>query len=113
MQSMANKMVAVGALVPYAAYAGAYYLRRHHHFGQRGNSYLFATEYVGLRVDERLDSFKRRHLGRNENDHDEHFYGSYCPRFAYSWSSACRSGGRLYGWLPGSYRRNGRTYRDY
>ncbi|MFE4415748.1 DNRLRE domain-containing protein [Streptomyces sp. NPDC056821] len=111
-QSVANKVVAVVAIVPYSAYAGAYYLRRHSRKGMH-SGFLFGVEVAGLRADERLDAFKRHHLGRKESTYDEHQYGSYCPRFMYSWSSACRSGGFLHGWLPGSYRKNGRVHRDY
>ncbi|MFJ9929507.1 RHS repeat-associated core domain-containing protein [Streptomyces misionensis] len=78
-QSLANNVVAVGAIAPYAVYAGAYHVRRW--FGRWGNSYLLTLEIAGLRADERLDDFKRRHLGRHEDTYDEHIHGSYCPRF--------------------------------
>lgn len=114
-QSAANAVVAVGAIFPYAIYAGTYHLRhrlsRRHRRGLYGRA-MRKFEYYNLRIDEGLDSFKRHHLGRNESNYDEHIRGSYCPRFMYSWSSQCRRGGHLYGWLPGSYRRHGRVYRD-
>ncbi|SEE03418.1 RHS repeat-associated core domain-containing protein [Streptomyces misionensis] len=80
-QSLANNVVAVGAIAPYAVYAGAYHVRRRHRFGRWGNSYLLTLEIAGLRADERLDDFKRRHLWRHEDTYDEHIHGSYCPRF--------------------------------
>ena len=72
------------------------------------------VQRLGLSMDEHLDNWKRNHIrGTNEDTYDEHKHGSFCPSQIASHVGACRPGGRLWGWLPGSYRRNGRVYRDF
>ena len=120
-QTVAHFAVNVVAVVPYAAYYGAYRVNVHIRWSQWMTDHLgfvrrvmSRVQRLGLSMDEHLDNWKRNHIrGTNEDTYDEHKHGSFCPSQIASHVGACRPGGRLWGWLPGSYRRNGRVYRDF
>lgn len=122
-QQAAHFTVNAVAVVPYFSYYASYRANQWM-AGHRWTNYvptcrvlrlaLLANQIYSLHVDMRLDRWKSHHLtGVHESAYDEHVYGSFCPSAFVSHVSACRKGGRLYGWLPGAYSRNHKHYFDY